>query len=98
MQELEKKYNSVILVCGDDRYDEFHTLLNKYNGKDFKFDSIRVMSAGVRDPDAEGAEGMSASKLRALAAEENFKEFKTGLPQMLQSAAKQVYDKVRSGL
>lgn len=98
MQHLEKKYSHVILVCGDDRYDEFHTLLNKYNGKDFKFDSIKVMSAGVRDPDAEGAEGMSASKLRALAAEENFNEFKSGLPPMLQSTAKQVYDKVRSGL
>lgn len=98
MKELEKKYDHVILVCGDDRYDEFHTLLNKYNGKDYSFKSIKVMSAGVRDPDAEGAEGMSASKLRSLAADNDFDSFKSGLPPMLQSQAATVYKKVQSGL
>ena len=40
-------------------------LLNDYNGKDYPLDSIDVVSAGERDPDADGAEGMSASKMRA---------------------------------
>ena len=34
-------------------------MVNFYN-----FDNIRVISAGVRDADAEGVEGMSASKMR----------------------------------
>ena len=54
------------MVVGDDRVKEFHNLLHKYNGKEYNFKSIHVKSAGHRDPDAEGSEGMSASKLRGL--------------------------------
>ena len=85
MQELEKKYSDVILVVGADRIVEFETLLNKYNGKDFTFNSIKVVSAGERDPDAEGVEGMSASKMRAAAASGDEAAFKSGLPKKLQS-------------
>ena len=56
MKELESKYNKVILVVGSDRIKDFDTLLNKYNGKDFTFDNIDVVSAGDRDPDAEGVD------------------------------------------
>ena len=35
---------------------------------------------GARDPDAEGAEGMSASKMRAAAAKGDLEAFKKGLP------------------
>ena len=55
-------------------------LANKYNGELYNFDAINVISAGDRDPDAEGTEGMSASKLRALAADGDFEAFKKGLP------------------
>lgn len=54
------------MIVGDDRVHEFHKLLNAYNGKEYNFKKIEVKSAGHRDPDAEGSEGMSASKLRGL--------------------------------
>lgn len=98
LQELQKAgYTDAILVVGSDRVTEFSGLLNKYNGGPFSFDSIDVRSAGARDPDAEGVEGMSASKLRALAIEGEFDTFKTGLPKKLTDKdAKDVYDTIRS--
>ena len=98
MQELDKKYTDIILVVGADRIVEFETLLNKYNGRDFKLNSIKVVSAGERDPDAEGVEGMSASKMRAAAASGDDVAFKSGLPKKLQSLGQEVYDMVRAGM
>ena len=97
-KELQKAgYTDVIMVVGSDRVKEFQTLLNKYNGKDFTFDSVKVVSAGERDPDAQGVEGMSASKLRALAKDGDFDTFKSGLPKKLQgSDAKIIYDIINS--
>ena len=70
MQGLGKDgYTQVTLVVGDDRVQEFQGLLEKYNGNLYNFEQINVVSAGARDPDAEGVEGMSASKLRAAAAD-----------------------------
>ena len=57
-------YTNVNIVVGADRQAEFENLAQKYNGELYDFDLIRVVSAGVRDADAEGVEGMSASKLR----------------------------------
>jgi hypothetical protein len=73
-------FSSVNIVVGSDRKSEFENLANKYNGQLYNFDSVNVISAGERDPDAEGVEGMSASKLRALAADGDFDAFKKGLP------------------
>ena len=68
MQFLESKgYSDIIYVAGSDRVAQFEKLLNTYNGKDYNFNSIKIVSAGQRDPDAEGAEGMSASKMKAAA-------------------------------
>lgn len=82
----DQGFTRAILVVGSDRISEFQKLLKKYNGVkgrhgfyDFK-DGIEVVSAGERDPDAEGVEGMSASKMRAAAAEGDFKSFTLGLP------------------
>ena len=98
MVQLEKTYNRVVVVAGSDRVKEFNDLLQKYNGKDYKFQEIKVVSAGDRDPDADDVSGMSASKMRAAAAEGNFDSFKKGLPRKLQSSAKAVYDSVRKGM
>jgi hypothetical protein len=96
-KELQKSgYTDIIMVVGSDRVQEFKKILNKYNGKDFEFDSIDVVSAGERDPDATGVEGMSASKLRKLATEGDFETFKSGLPKKIQGDAKQLYDKIRN--
>ena len=78
-------YTDLIMIAGSDRVGEFQKLLDKYNGVkarhgEYKFDSIKVISAGERDPDAAGASGMSASKMRGAAADNNFDLFKTGLP------------------
>ena len=98
MQELQKKFSRVVLVVGQDRIKQFDELLNKYNGKDYNFDNISIVSAGDRDPDSEGVDGMSASKMRAAASKGDFKKFKTGLPRRLQSDAQDVYDMVRGGM
>ena len=98
-KELEDMgHTKLIMIAGSDRVEEFKTLLNKYNGKDYTFDSIEVVSAGERDPDAEGAEGMSASKMRAAASAGDEKAFKSGLPKKLQSFASKVYQAVRDGM
>jgi len=98
MQELQKDFSKVVLVVGQDRIKQFDELLNKYNGKDYNFDSINIVSAGDRDPDSEGVSGMSASKMRAAASQGDFKKFKTGLPRRLQGDAQDVYDMVRGGM
>jgi len=97
-KELTGKFDNLVIIVGQDRVKEFETLLNKYNGKEFNFNNIEIVSAGARDPDAEGVEGMSASKMRSIAQEGNFQEFQKGLPKKLKSSAKEIYDAVRSGM
>jgi len=96
-------YTVVIFIAGSDRVDAFQKLFDTYNGQTdkagnvpFKFNSIRVVSAGERDPDADGAEGMSASKMRAAAAEGNLEAFAQGVPD--KKLAKTMYDAVRKGM
>jgi predicted ABC-type ATPase len=92
------------MVGGSDRADEYHKLLHKYNGVkgphgSFNFKKIEVHSAGDRDPDAEGVEGMSASKMREHASKNNFKEFRKGVPSnMTDSHAKEMFNDVRKGM
>jgi nicotinic acid mononucleotide adenylyltransferase len=97
-KELSGKYSNLIVVVGSDRVKEFETLMNRYNGKEFNFENISVISAGERDPDADDVSGMSASKLRSLAVSRDMTGFKNGLPKKLQSSAKKVYDMVRDGM
>ena len=83
--ELNGKYDNLVMVVGSDRVKDFKTLLNKYNGVDsrhgyYKYDNIQIVSAGERDPDAEGVAGMSASKMRAAAASGDYDSFTLGLP------------------
>lgn len=88
-------FNKVVLVVGSDRVDEFNTLLQKYNGKEYNFDEIKVVSAGERDPDADDVTGMSASKLRAFASTNDAPNFKKGLPTKLQSDSDEILKLVR---
>ena len=92
-------YQTVNLVVGSDRQKEFESLANKYNGQLYTFDAINVISAGDRDPDAEGTEGMSASKLRALAADGDFEAFKKGLPKAAKgSVAQELFNTVQKSI
>jgi len=76
---FDKKYTDVYMVAGSDRVAEFKRLTKQYNGKEYNFDTVEVVSAGGRDPDATGASGMSASKMRDYAMKNDFKSFRAGL-------------------
>ena len=88
-----------MLFRSADRVKEFEKLSNNYNGSLYQFDNIEVMSAGDRDPDAEGVEGMSASRLRLAAAEGDFQAFRKGLPStMPRKDALDLFYNVRVGM
>ena len=94
-------FKNLIMVVGSDRVKEFTELLNRYNDAPdkkgnqlFKFDSVKVVSAGERDPDAEGVSGMSASKMRAAAADGDKDAFLTGVPSSFKDGEK-LYRDVR---
>ena len=95
----ERGAKSVNIVVGQDRQKEFENLANKYNNKLYKFDRIKVVSAGDRDPDGEGVSAMSASKLRKAAADDDFKTFRSGIPKALKDdAARKLYDTLKQGM
>ena len=98
-KQLNKKYKNIVMVAGSDRVPEFKRLLNTYNGKEFNFDTIEVISAGERDPDADDATGMSASKMRAIAVKGNYAEFKKGLPSTVREIdGKRLMNDIRDGM
>jgi len=97
-----KGYRKVKMVVGSDRIKEFETLLYKYNGVKsrhgyYNFESIKVVSAGERDPDSEGVSGMSASKMRHLAYSDQEDEFIKALPRGYRLGS-QLYQAVRKGM
>ena len=100
----QQGYRQVTFVVGSDRVDEFESTLNKYNGEKrtnggfYNFEGgVQVVSAGERDPDAEDVSGMSASKMRAAAKDNNFELFAKGLPSGFREAQK-LFNAVRSGM
>ena len=95
----DQEYENVNIVVGADRQSEFENLANKYNGDLYDFSNIRVISAGVRDSDAEGVEGMSASKMRKAVADDDFAAFKKGLPKGVDDGdVMAVFNAVRIGM
>lgn len=100
LKSLHGKYDHVTVVAGSDRTDEYKSLLNKYNGHPdhYSFKSINVVSAGQRDPDAEGVSGMSASKMREHAKNQDHESFKSGLPDSIKQHSKELMQHVRSGM
>ena len=92
-------YTNVRIVGGADRVNEFNKLANNYNGNLYAFDNIEVVSAGDRDPDSEGVEGLSASRMRLAATEGDFKTFRLGMPpEMRPKDARAVFDTVRASM
>ena len=95
----ENGYSSVNIVVGADRQSEFEGLAQKYNGELYDFEEIRVVSAGARDADAEGVEGMSASKMRKAVMDGDFESFRKGTPKSLNDKKTQaLFDAVAAGL
>ena len=92
----EEGYSNVKIVVGSDRVSEFDSLAQKYNGKLYNFDEIETISAGDRDAEGEGVEGMSASKMRKAASEDDFEAFRQGIPSSLDDkTARQLMNTVR---
>jgi uncharacterized protein YbgA (DUF1722 family) len=95
----EEGYRNVNIIVGSDRQSEFESLAQKYNGDLYDFELIRVISAGVRDADAEGVEGMSASKMRKAVVDDDFAAFRRGTPKELDDGDTQaLFDAVRQGM
>ena len=95
----EDGYKNVNIIVGADRQAEFENLATKYNGDLYDFANIRVISAGVRDADAAGVEGMSASKLRKAVQDDDLDAFKRGMPKKVKDAdAQAIFDAVRTGM
>ena len=95
-------YENLIMVVGSDRVEEFKKIINTYNGVKarhgfYEYKTVQVLSAGERDPDAEGVEGMSASKMRAAAVNSDFDSFKLGTP-LKDVDAKKLYFDVRKSM
>ena len=95
-----EKYKNATIVVGQDRLSEFQGLAQKYNGSDlYNFENIVVISGGARDPDADDVTGMSASKMRAFAADNDFESFSKGVPNALDSKKKrELFSAVRSSM
>jgi hypothetical protein len=101
----DEGYRKVVMVAGSDRVDEYDLRLNKYNSKEgshglynFK-DGVKTISAGERDPDAEGAEGASGTKQRGYASENDFIKFSQGLPPAMNTKdARVMFNAVRKGM
>jgi hypothetical protein len=106
-EHAEKLYKQGVthlhMIGGSDRVEEYNKLLHKYNGTHkgarFNFKTIEVHSAGERDPDADGVEGISASKMREAASKGDFNTFKKGAPSTMSvDLMKQMYKDVRKGM
>ena len=100
--KLHENFDTLVMVVGSDRVRDFKTLLNKYNDVEskhgyYKYDSIQIVSAGERDPDAEGVAGMSASKMRAAAASGDYDSFSLGLPPSFKGGEK-LFKDIRLGM
>jgi len=100
-----KKYQNITMVVGSDRVSDFKKLLDSYNGVEnklhgfYNFDNINVVSAGERDPDSETISGMSASKMRMVAAKGDFRQFKSGIPNHVNDKIiRQLFNDIRKGM
>ena len=95
----EEGYKSINIVVGADRLGEFESLATKYNGELYDFEEIRTISAGPREDDSEGVEGVSASKLRKAVVDDDYKKFKSGLPKGIDDGDGQaLFNAVRIGM
>ena len=94
----DKMYGEIIMIAGSDRINEFQKLADKYNGTDYNYKSVKVVSSGERDPDAEGVTGMSASKMREMAKNDDYRSFKTGIVGLSATDSKALFNAVKKGM
>tara|TARA_B100001079_G_scaffold269833_1_gene282866 strand:- start:307 stop:1284 length:978 start_codon:yes stop_codon:yes gene_type:complete len=95
----QEGHTHATMVVGSDRVKQFKALANKYNGKEYNYKKIHILSAGQRDPDAEGVAGISGTKMRAHASGNDYKSFKAGLhANHSDEHAKKLYKATRQGM
>lgn len=98
MSANEDGFSNVNIVVGSDRQAEMRNLANKYNGKFFNFNEINVIPSGNFDADKDSS-GISSGLLRQFAADNNFREFKRGMPKTLDdSDMRKLFNDVRKGM
>jgi len=98
----EHGYNHLTIVGGSDR-EEFADLAKKYNdvpGRHghYNFKSINFESSGNRDPDSEGVEGMSGTKMREHARNNDEESFKKGLHKSLHPLAGEIMQHINNAV
>lgn len=97
-------FKNFVMLADSDRTREYEILFNKYNGKEsrhgfFNFKSMKFISVGDRDPDSKGIEGVSATKQRNAAKDNDFTTFAQGLPKNVSNKdAKALFNAVRKGM
>lgn len=101
LESLGKRqgYDEVTLIVGSDRVNDFKKL-ETYRGR-FGLKKLTITSdpALARDPDADDASGMSASKARKLAYEGDFQQFDQAMPNALsETQTKSIYLKIRRAI
>lgn len=99
-------YTHVIQLAGSDRIPEYKKIVDTYNTKPdkkgeilFTIPKYEFVNAGQRDPDAEGAAGMSATKVREAAVNNDYKTFEAGTPQGIPAPLKkQMFENIKAAL
>ena len=98
LKSYDKLYGNIIMIAGSDRTSEFQRLANTYNGRDYNYKSIKLVSSGERDPDAEGVTGISASKMREMAKNNDYNSFKKGVTNLTDSDTRSLFSAVKKGM
>jgi hypothetical protein len=99
----DQGYDHVTMVVGSDRVHVMQDLLDAWNSEPVRQKDgrkpihVKVMSAGERDPDSDGVEGMSASLVRSWAQQGDFDSFAQAV-NLDATHAKEMYDLVRENL
>ena len=97
LESLAKEYDDLVLVVGSDQADEFTKRFTPYAKLwETKFS---VISAGQRIVESNDVDGMSATKMRQYAIENDRAKFYDGLPSTLSESIKRsVFANVKKGL
>jgi nicotinic acid mononucleotide adenylyltransferase len=95
---FNRMYGNIIMIAGSDRISEFQKLSDKYNGRDYNYKSIKLVSSGERDPDAEGVTGISASKMREMAKRDDYNSFKKGVTNLSDTDTRALFSAVKKGM
>ena len=77
LEHFNGQFDDIIVVCGYDRRQEYQVKLNEWNGKTYKYNSIKVISDNSR-VNVSGNE-VSGTLMRQAVLEDNFEMFKTGI-------------------